>query len=698
MLRGVRGSLDLYIVYLPTGADGQRERARIMRIIGDHIAPQQRVLSLIVGDFNFVSHTSDRWNKEEGKWSGDGDKKDRDTIAEALLAPHHFHEVYQPAFTCEVARARSRIDRIYSNHYVADQLDRHYSCTVRLWTRLSAHRPLSFARISPKRAPSIPPPIPIGPLTHPDWGRRVTLRYDEELARDSKADNPMRRIVMLKGAMRAVTKTMNNEGQAGLAIGVDDKLGWTMSCIRAAEDVNLNRVRMCVRIYPHLATYICPDDPNARASDAMPKLRDHAMQLAREAATEELRGLETTRDSSNFSHKLRKEQILTKLKRALPGNANTIQAMRTDDGEVTSDRSKIAHCLQKHWQHVFQRRPIDGELLERWLDSLPSLTDAQSDPNRTDRVDSRAGNDDRDRNRRQTRSDQHWRIRRTDVEEAIRSSGNSSPGPDGIPYLAWRSLGELGIQTLWDVAKLLETDQAGELMREAYADTFADGRHGYNLSTMVCLDKKPAGTEQTIGDYYTPEGTRPLAIVNCDNRLVANVARICWEGNLSNWVSQKQQGFLQGRSILANLIDLDTESMCASLRSNDGATILFDFRAAFPSISQDYLQTVLKRVGLPPSALNVVSWLYDANHCRISCQGESHPGFDMTARVRQGCPLSPLLYAAVAEVFLDKISAECPEAFVRAYADDTAIATSNFLNRTVQSCSRCLTSLHRSLG
>ena len=34
------------------------------------------------------------------------------------------HELHQAEYTCESARARSRIDRFYSNHFVVDQLDR----------------------------------------------------------------------------------------------------------------------------------------------------------------------------------------------------------------------------------------------------------------------------------------------------------------------------------------------------------------------------------------------------------------------------------------------------------------------------------------------------------------------------------------------------------------------------------------------
>ena len=51
--------------------------------------------------------------------------------------------------------------------------------------------------------------------------------------------------------------------------------------------------------------------------------------------------------------------------------------------------------------------------------------------------------------------------------------------------------------------------------------------------------------------------------------------------------------------------------------------------------------------------------------------------FFLEAGVRQGCPLSPLVYATVAEVMLDKIEQQCSDTLAICYADDTALVVSN---------------------
>jgi len=103
------------------------------------------------------------------------------------------------------------------------------------------------------------------------------------------------------------------------------------------------------------------------------------------------------------------------------------------------------------------------------------------------------------------------------------------------------------------------------------------------------------------------------------------------------------------------------------------AGILFDFRAAFPSVSHEFLLKCLKDIGLPDKMCRYLAILYTDNHCKISLRGGTFSGFDITAGIRQGCPLSPLLFAAIADLLLRRLSREHPTACKRAYADDLAM-------------------------
>ncbi|CAK0825495.1 unnamed protein product [Prorocentrum cordatum] len=67
------------------------------------------------------------------------------------------------------------------------------------------------------------------------------------------------------------------------------------------------------------------------------------------------------------------------------------------------------------------------------------------------------------------------------------------------------------------------------------------------------------------------------------------------------------------------------------------------------------------------------------SRCVLSLKGETFARFPLEAGVRQGCPLSPLVYALVAEALLDKLEQDIDGILVRAYADDTVLILKQFL-------------------
>ena len=74
--------------------------------------------------------------------------------------------------------------------------------------------------------------------------------------------------------------------------------------------------------------------------------------------------------------------------------------------------------------------------------------------------------------------------------------------------------------------------------------------------------------------------------------------------------------------------------MRISLRQRSGAIILFDFKAAFPSLSIDFLMASLEQMGMPTPARNLIRSLYSAQACQISLAGSTYPGFAISSGIR----------------------------------------------------------------
>ena len=117
--------------------------------------------------------------------------------------------------------------------------------------------------------------------------------------------------------------------------------------------------------------------------------------------------------------------------------------------------------------------------------------------------------------------------------------------------------------------------------------------------------------------------------------------------------------------------------MRISLRGRNGAIVLFDFKAAFPSLSPEFLQAMLATIGMPAEACNLVRALHHHQRCSISLAGSTYDGFAIGSGIRQGCPLSPLLFAAATDILLRLLAKRFPAMLARAFADDTAAVTAD---------------------
>lgn len=67
-----------------------------------------------------------------------------------------------------------------------------------------------------------------------------------------------------------------------------------------------------------------------------------------------------------YEDRHRKEHILLKLKRLLPGSTAVLKAVRTRSG-LTHEPSEVADALKDHWGYKLQKREVDLTVFRAWL-------------------------------------------------------------------------------------------------------------------------------------------------------------------------------------------------------------------------------------------------------------------------------------------------------------------------------------------
>ena len=75
----------------------------------------------------------------------------------------------------------------------------------------------------------------------------------------------------------------------------------------------------------------------------------------------------------------RREHLLRRLKRLLPGQCSSLQGLLDAAGKYVSDPEQVANMLSVHWGSVFSAADIDRSQLQTWLnevgDRLPDCDD-----------------------------------------------------------------------------------------------------------------------------------------------------------------------------------------------------------------------------------------------------------------------------------------------------------------------------------
>jgi ribonuclease HI len=222
------------------------------------------------------------------------------------------------------------------------------------------------------------------------------------------------------------------------------------------------------------------------------------------------------------------------------------------------------------------------------------------------------------------------------VVGAIMHSNDSAPGPDGIPYLAYRVLVDAVAPVLLGVFAAL----AGGVKPPP----------GFNDGCLFLLPKKGDGSATL------PTNTRPLAVNNCDNRIIACVAAYAISPSLSEHLLPNQKGFVPGRQGSEHIEILNKDFYTALEEGRQHHILSIDTKKAFDSIFVDYLHAVLRALNLPEWLNNLVAGLYfKARVTPVFGSGPTGIWIDILRGVRQGCPLSPLLFAIAFDPLLERL-------------------------------------------
>ena len=241
---------------------------------------------------------------------------------------------------------------------------------------------------------------------------------------------------------------------------------------------------------------------------------------------------------------------------------------------------------------------------------------------------------------------------------------DSRPGPDGVPYSCWRRMPEGLRLTLYEayVAWMSGT----QLPCEA------------NTALLVLIPKGDATSTGDDRSHSAASQLRPLSLCNSDVKILEMALCRAMEEKVEQWAHASQRGFLRGRSMLQNILDVETKSIVYAHEQYGllarPVTILFDFANAFPSLAHEFLWMVLHFIGVPPLVIGAIQQLYKNNTHLWEFRGRTRKVYIAKSGVKQGGPLSALLFVIAIDCFLAALASLLAVGDVlTAFADDIAV-------------------------
>ncbi|KAJ8029065.1 hypothetical protein HOLleu_28369 [Holothuria leucospilota] len=241
---------------------------------------------------------------------------------------------------------------------------------------------------------------------------------------------------------------------------------------------------------------------------------------------------------------------------------------------------------------------------------------------------------------------------------------NKSPGLDGLTVEFFKKF--------WDVL--------GPILLRICSTIYESSEMCESMKTgMISLIPKK-------GDLTRLSNWRPISLLNIDYKIITKALANRISKVISSIISNDQTCCIPGRDIADNIMIIQNVIRYVNENNRNGLILKIDQLKAFDRVNHQYLFRVLERVGFGHYFRNWIKILYTDIKSHIKHNGFLSDVFEIKRGVRQGCPISALLYVISAEPFREAIYKNANisgikflnfEARMFQHADDTTFMLAN---------------------
>jgi hypothetical protein len=216
-----------------------------------------------------------------------------------------------------------------------------------------------------------------------------------------------------------------------------------------------------------------------------------------------------------------------------------------------------------------------------------------------------------------------------EVKEVIFSSyAEGAPDPDGLSFIFY--------QNFWDLIKndfcrMVQAFQEGKL------DLFR-----LNFSYLTLIPK--------VEDVMEMRNFRPISLLNYSFKIFNKLLTTGLENVCQRLVAKEQTAFIRGRYILKSVVIAHKIVHNLHKSGVPGVIIKRDYEKTYDRVDIDFLMEILKGRGFGDVWCKWISMVVTKGFVCVATNEEESGSFKTGKGLRQGDPLSPLLFNLVGDV------------------------------------------------
>lgn len=284
-----------------------------------------------------------------------------------------------------------------------------------------------------------------------------------------------------------------------------------------------------------------------------------------------------------------------------------IAHIKDDEGMIHSDSGDINRQFTQYYQRLYTSRvSFDEEDLCTFLDRIdfPQLTT-------------------------EARNKLEEPITLKEVQLAVTSLQSAkTPGPDGLPAEFYKA----------------NKDLLNPIFHKLLLTMLKEGSLPPTMSEAVIVVIAIPNKDPTLCSSY-----RPISLLNVDAKITTKILANRLNSVILSIVHGDQTGFMPGKGTDINLRRLYTNISHVERSQSRGVVASLDAEKAFDSVEWRFLWNVLQRFNFGPRFISWIKMLYSHPTARVHTNGQLSPPFSLERGTRQGCPLSPGLFALAIE-------------------------------------------------